>query len=229
MRMTTSNIQDRATEPTRVLLAHPGSSEAGPLGRALEEEFEILVAAADSSHILHAVQAFEPAVVVLDVSRRAFDVVRVLREMRRARIDVGVVIVAADLPDEAVLQAVYLDVAGLVVCPPTAEAVIDCVRQVRAGFLCLDQQTLRRAVKTLGDRLATLREVAGVLTNRELEIVRLVGVGFTNKEIAARLFIEEGTIKVHLHNIFEKLHITDRKKLAAYARAKGLGPEDFPG
>ena len=61
-----------------------------------------------------------------------------------------------------------------------------------------------------------------LLTQREIEIVRLVTAGLTNKEIGARLFVTEGTVKVHLHNIFEKLQVRDRKALAFHAKEKGL-------
>lgn len=218
-----------STEPSRVLLAQAGGPDTDRLRRQLAEDFEVLTSAVDTAEILAAMRIFEPSVIVLDATQRWFPVVRVIKDIRQARAAVGLVVVAADLPDETVLQAIFLDVTGIVIGPAAPAVVSDCVRQVRDGELCLDQAIVRRAVKSLGARLAALREVTAVLTPRELEIVRLVGTGLTNREVAACLLVEEGTIKVHLHNIFYKLQIADRKSLAAYARAKGLGPDDFMG
>jgi DNA-binding NarL/FixJ family response regulator len=71
-------------------------------------------------------------------------------------------------------------------------------------------------------REAGAREIAGILTPREIEIVRMAATGLRNKQIAETLFISEGTVKIHLHNIYEKLGLSDRLELARYARDKGL-------
>jgi DNA-binding NarL/FixJ family response regulator len=124
--------------------------------------------------------------------------------------------------DEDVVAAVTMDVVGLIVDPDGAEKVAECVRQVLAGRLALDQRALRRVIKSLSARLANIEEAVRRLSQRELQIVRLVGFGLSNREIAGRLALAEGTIKVHLHNVFEKLQVRGRKELADYARRRGL-------
>jgi DNA-binding NarL/FixJ family response regulator len=71
-------------------------------------------------------------------------------------------------------------------------------------------------------RLASLREATNVLTPRELEILRLVGRGLSTKEMASMLFVAEGTVKVHLHHMFRKVHVHGRQMLAQYARHIGF-------
>jgi len=66
------------------------------------------------------------------------------------------------------------------------------------------------------------RQVTGILTPQEITIVQMVAKGMRNKEIAEALFITEGTVKVHLHHIYEKLHIDNRLALLRYAQEKGL-------
>jgi DNA-binding NarL/FixJ family response regulator len=192
------------------------------LEEALRPDFEVETQPADLECVFESFAALEIDVVVLEITRAEIDVVRVLTSLRAWSADVTLVVVAADLADDVVLAALRLDVSGLVIDPPSAVMVAHCVRQVRDGHLCLDQRILRRAVKVLAERQIAAREAAKLLTPRELEIVRLVGRGLTNKEIATALFVAEGTIKVHVHNIFDKLGLRSRKELAAFAKEKGL-------
>jgi DNA-binding NarL/FixJ family response regulator len=79
-----------------------------------------------------------------------------------------------------------------------------------------------RALEKMLKREAGAREMAAILTPREIEIVRMVAGGLRNKEIAQKLFISEGTVKIHLHNIYEKLGVDGRLALVVYAQDKGL-------
>ena len=86
----------------------------------------------------------------------------------------------------------------------------------------LETRSVGLALERLLKREAGTRQISELLTPREIEIVRMVVGGLRNKEIADRLYISEGTIKVHLHNIYEKLKVNSRLQLARYARDKGL-------
>jgi DNA-binding NarL/FixJ family response regulator len=86
----------------------------------------------------------------------------------------------------------------------------------------LGQRAAGQALAGLLRRDAAGRELAAVLTQREIEIVRMVAGGLRNKEIARRLSIGEGTVKTHLHNIFEKLEVGSRLELTLLAQRKGL-------
>jgi len=101
---------------------------------------------------------------------------------------------------------------------------IDCVRDVHRGERRVDVEALARAAadgarprssQSTGERLPAL-------TPRETEIVRLVAQGLRNKELAQRLSITEGTVKIHLHNIYDKLGVDGRLELVLSAQQKGL-------
>jgi len=99
---------------------------------------------------------------------------------------------------------------------------VQCVRKVHAGEQWLERSSIGRALDRLLQREAGAREIAGVLTTREIEIVRMVARGLRNKAIADRLGFSEGTVKTHLRNIYKKLCVDARVALTLYAQQKGL-------
>src|SRR5438128_12307092 len=98
----------------------------------------------------------------------------------------------------------------------------ECVRTVHAGGDWLEKQSVRLALDKLLRREAGTRETGRILTPREIEIVRTVAGGLRNKEIAAKLHVNEGTVKLHLHHIYKKLGVDSRVALTLYAQGRGL-------
>jgi LuxR family transcriptional regulator of csgAB operon len=93
---------------------------------------------------------------------------------------------------------------------------------VHAGELWLDQRTVSNALEKLLQREAGRQAARSVLTTREVEIVKQVALGQRNMEVARRLFISEGTVKMHLYNIYKKLDLDSRSKLTRYAQEKRI-------
>jgi two-component system, NarL family, nitrate/nitrite response regulator NarL len=99
---------------------------------------------------------------------------------------------------------------------------VQCVRKVHGGEQWLEKRSVGRLLEKLLQRETAARQLALDLTPREIEIVRLVARGLRNKTIAERLSVKEGTVKIHLHNIYEKLHVDGRLELTLYAQNKGF-------
>src|SRR5262249_32141969 len=97
-----------------------------------------------------------------------------------------------------------------------------CVRQVNAGKKWFAETASRRALEKMVRREGAAREASRVLSPRQIEILRMVANGLGNKEIGKKLFISEGTVKVHLHAIYEQLQLRSRLALSLHARDKGL-------
>jgi DNA-binding NarL/FixJ family response regulator len=93
---------------------------------------------------------------------------------------------------------------------------------VFGGEKWLETHSIARAMDRMVRRDTELRRLSQLLTPRELEIVRLAAEGLRNKEIAERLTITEGTVKIHLHNIYEKLDVSGRSQLILYATRERL-------
>ena len=115
-----------------------------------------------------------------------------------------------------------LGVHGIVLKEASPETLFDAVRRVHRGELWLDPDTMSRALEAVARREAGAREATRMLTPRELEIVRMIVQGLRNKAIAERLAISEGTVKLHLHNVYEKLGVDGRLSLMVYAQQNGV-------
>src|SRR5262245_43348589 len=99
---------------------------------------------------------------------------------------------------------------------------LQCIHKVQAGEQWVEKQSAARALDRLLQREASDREVSRLLTPRELEIVRMVAQGLRTGAIAGRLNVAEGTVKTHLHNIYDKLKLDGRVALTLFARDKGI-------
>ena len=124
--------------------------------------------------------------------------------------------------DDEVMEAVKLGVRGIVLKESSPEVLVDCVRRVYRGEQWLERETVTRALQRVLNRDGVERDAGESLTPREIEIVRMVAQGMRNKVIAERLSISEGTVKVHLHNVYEKLGVDGRLELVLSAQQKGL-------
>jgi DNA-binding NarL/FixJ family response regulator len=144
------------------------------------------------------------------------------RELQREKAPTRVVLLAAELDEQDVLEALRLGVRGMVLKELAPQMLLQCVRKVFAGEQWLEKQAVGRALDILLRREAGEREAANLLTPRELEMVHMVTRGLRNKEMSERLAISEGTVKIHLHNIYRKLKVDNRVELILYAQAKKL-------
>lgn len=187
-----------------------------------QADFEVVATCADAGTTIDAVRERRPDVLVLDLrmpGRGGLDVLRALeREGERCR----TVLLTAAITDAEVLEAVRLGATGLVLKESPPDTLLACIRRVHEGGEWIDRDTASRAVRGVIEREDATREATEALTPRELEIVRMVAQGRRNKIIAERLSISEGTVKVHLHNIYEKLGVGGRLELVLCAQQKGL-------
>ena len=188
----------------------------------LEPDFRVVARCVNGEECLVAVRRHQPDVLVLDLRMPRKDGLAVLRELHREKHPAKVVLLAAALEEEEVLEALRLGVRGMVLKELAPQMVVQCVRKVHAGEQWLEKQAFGRALETLLRREAGEREAGSVLTPRELEMVGMVARGLRNKEMSERMNISEGTVKIHLHHIYRKLKVENRVDLILYAQSKHL-------
>lgn len=211
--------------PIRLILVDDHAIVLNGLKRLFESQadFDVIACCHDGDEALAAVGKRPCDVLVLDLrmpGRTGFDVLRALSA--KGTPVCKVVLLTAVVDDDEVVEAVRLGAHGIVLKESSPETLIECVKRVYHGEQWIDRDTMARALGRVIHRESSAREVAAALTPREIDIVRMIGQGLRNKAIAGRLSIAEGTVKIHLHNIYAKLGIDGRLELMLYAEAKDL-------
>jgi DNA-binding NarL/FixJ family response regulator len=212
-------------DPTiRVTLADDHPLVLNGLYHLLREypDFEVLDRCTSGAEALTAVKRQRPDILVLDLQMPGIDGLAVARELTAAGDAPPIVLLTAHLHEDQLIEALHLGVRGFVLKEMTTKLLVECLRRVHAGGQWLEKDSANRAMAKLVRREARGREVATLLTPREIEVVRMVAKGSTNKEIASKLCIADGTVKIHLHNIYEKLKINRRAELVRFADEYGL-------
>jgi DNA-binding NarL/FixJ family response regulator len=189
---------------------------------ARQQGFSIVASCRTAAEALAAVRAHDPDVLVLDVRMPDMGGLDALAELVTSPARCRVVLLTASISDADAAEAIRLGAMGLVLKESSAESLVECVRRVAAGEQWIDRATMGRAFDSMIRGESAASDLSRVLTPREIDIVRLVAEGLRNRFIAERLGITEGTVKLHLHNIYEKLHVGGRLELLVHARSSGL-------
>jgi len=184
--------------------------------------FKVLSRCTTAGEALRAVQRHHPDVLLLDFHIRG-GALPLLRQMAAEELGTRVVLLADSLGTDEVLEVTRLGVRGIFLKSMAGPMLLQCVRKVHGGATWIEKLSVGRALDTLfqqtkGDRRDALR-----LTRRELEILQMVAAGQPNREIAGKLGVREGTIKAHLHHVYEKLGVKGRLQLVLYVRDQGKG------
>jgi DNA-binding NarL/FixJ family response regulator len=190
----------------------------------LEQDFQVLARCINGEEALAAVRQHNPDILVVDlhIPGPGGDGLEILRALRREKLPTKAVMLAAALEEDEIVEALRLGVRGVVLKELAPQALVECIRKVYAGEQWIDKQLSNLALESLLRRETAGRARSGVLSPRETEIVRMVAGGLGNKELAERLGVSEGTIKIHLHNIYKKLKVHSRLELVLHAQSNKL-------
>lgn len=212
------------TSPIRVILADDHAIVLSGLQRLFESQpdFTVVECCRDAEQALAAVRARAADVLVLDLRMPGRSGLDALRELSEAQPTCRTVLLTAAITDDEVIEAVRLGAQGMVLKESDPETLLECVRKVHAGQQWIDHETMSRAFGRAVQRETATRRAARILTPRETEIVQMVAQGLRNKAIGERLSISEGTVKIHLHNIYEKVKVEGRLELVLWAQQHGL-------
>lgn len=174
--------------------------------------------AADGNEAIEQTLALDPDVVLMDVRMPEMDGVDAVAVLHRRAPACKVVMLTTFDDEEYVVRALRAGAAGYLLKDLPAAKLAEAVRLAHAGVTQLDQA----AAAHVAAALTTRPTPTDALTARETEVLRLIAAGATNREIAARLYLSEGTVKNHISRILGRLGLRDRTQAAIYARDHNL-------
>ena len=188
--------------------------------------FDVVGECADGGEVMAAVDAVAPDVVLMDVRMPFVDGVQATLQLKRRESSPPVLALTTFDDDQALAGMLRAGASGFVLKGVPAEDLQRAVRAVAQGGAWLDPAVTARVLAIY--RAAPAADQAGrdedldTLTSRELEVLTLIGRGKTNGEIAAELFVSEGTVKTHINHLFTKLRLRDRAAAVVFAFDHGL-------
>ena len=210
----------------RVAISDPQSIFRDGMRRLLSDEpdFEIVTEASSPSLLLSSFSVTRPDVALISISSDGDSSSSVFATMQSSYPDIKVIVLSSGNDQDEFVKNIRLGARGIVQKSTSGSMLIKAIRKVQDGEFWLDRSTTAEVVRHFAERKAETaaepRPVEGrlpSLSRREREIVNLVTHGLRNKELAERLSISEQTVKNHMHNIFDKLGVSDRLELALYA------------
>jgi DNA-binding NarL/FixJ family response regulator len=206
----------------RVLLVDDQELVRAGLRGILRTEFgfDVVGECADGAGVIAAVQALAPDIVLMDVRMPVVDGVRATRELRGRDGSPPVLALTTFDDDEVLAGVLRAGASGFILKGVPAEDLQRAVRVVAGGGAWLDPAVTGRVLaiyRTAAPAPASPEAGLGALTIREREVLALIGQGKTNAEIAAGLYVGEGTVKTHINHVFTKLQLRDRAAAVVYA------------
>jgi DNA-binding NarL/FixJ family response regulator len=206
-----------------VLIADDQTLFRAGLGRLLNEDsrVEVVGQALDGADAVKQALKLKPDVVLMDLKMPGVDGIEATRQITEADPTIKVLILTTFETDSNVIQALKAGASGYVLKDSSPDAIASSVVAVMSGERVMAGAVANRVLQMLTGA-TTPKEFYDGLTNREIEILKLLANGMANKQIAYRLKISEKTVRNHVSNTYEKLGIYDRSQAVLYAVRKGL-------
>jgi len=185
-----------------------------------ERDFTVVARCVDGASCIDAIRTFVPDIGILDIAMPDIPGQQILAVANAANLPTRLVFFTASVEDRNLMMLAAAGACDVISKDAGPEDLVQTLRQI-AGRPRMPNEAVYRAQSAMPDKTLTL-------TERERQIMRLVAEGLSNKEIGRRLHISDGTIKVHLHHVFQKLEISNRTVLAALAISQSENADRSP-
>jgi RNA polymerase sigma factor (sigma-70 family) len=195
---------------------------------SLESDIVVVGEAADGRQAIELAQRLSPDIVLLDVRMPHMDGLQALRRIKAIAPQVSVIMVTLYDDPNYLLEAVSAGAAGYILKDATRQELIRAVRLIAEGGAIIAPTMMPDLLRQMERLMATQGSplladaLQDTLTEREIEVLRLIAEGCTNQQIAEMLIISPTTVKTHVQNILQKLNVSDRTQAAVYAVRSGL-------
>jgi len=180
---------------------------------------KVVAACPDGLSAMDAIRKLTPDVAVIDIAMPSFPGLEILARVIADESKTKIVFLTVSIADDQILASIAHGAKAIMFKDSAPEDLIDCVRTVAGGGTWFPPDLIDAALERETGRRVRIERIRKNLTIRELEIMRLVSEGLSNKQIARRVSLAEGTVKIHLHNIYQKVGVANRTALTAFALA----------
>lgn len=189
---------------------------------ATERDIRVIGEACDGLEAVRQAEALSPDIVLMDLVMPNLDGIEATRQITASLPRTRVLVLTSFAADEKVFPAIKAGALGYLLKDSGPEELIQAIRNVYRGQSSLEPSIARKVLLELSHPPTKQSLTSELLTERELEVLRLVAKGCCNKEIAARLSVSELTVRTHVSKILSKLHLASRTQAALYALQKGI-------
>lgn len=183
----------------------------------MEEELRVVGEASDGNEAITKALALEPDMILLDLNMKGLSGIETLAEMRKRSIDARIVVFTVSDDQKDVTAALREGADGYLLKDSEPEELLPAIKQAAMGQQVFSPQLAQVMAAALTDKSEHAADVVASMTPRELDILKLVAQGQTNKMVARELSISEATVKVHVKNLLRKLSLRSRVEAALWA------------
>lgn len=183
----------------------------------LDDEIDIVGEACDGRQAVDLARELQPDVILMDLLMPELDGIQAITILRREMPDTEIIALTSVLEDSSVIGAVRAGAVGYLLKDTEADELVRAIKAAAQGQVQLSPQAAARLMREV-----RMPDSPETLTEREVEVLRQLALGYSNKEIAQHLSIGEKTVKTHVSNILSKLNVASRTQAALYAVRLGL-------
>jgi len=216
---------------TRLVIAdrHPVVLQGLTSVLGAQNGLKIVACCSDGLSCIEAIRSLVPDIAILDISMPGLTGLEILTIANSEGLSTRLVFFTASVQDRELVMSAAAGAYGVILKDVALEILVQSLQQVACGHRLLPSSAQAVPREREQRKIAIAENVLTVLTDRERQIMALVSEGLSNKEIGRRLNIACGTIKVHLHHVYQKLEISNRTVLAAFAISHNDGAGVLPG
>ena len=188
----------------------------------LKPDMVVVGEAADGDEALDLARRLEPDVVLMDMVMPRLNGLQAIQRLKQENNPARILVLTSFAEDELIFPAIKAGALGYLLKDSSPQQLITAIREVHSGQSSLHPTIARKLIGELTEAPAGKQQAGDVLTSREVDVLKLVARGYSNREIAEKLVINSRTVGKHVSNILDKLHLTNRTQAALYALREGL-------
>ena len=186
------------------------------------EEFEIIGEAENGEQVIQLARELKPEIILMDISMPVVSGLDATKVIKSENPDIKIIILTVSSDDQDLFDAIRYGASGYLQKNVVTDQLCEALIQISNGEAVIPQAFIGKILQEFSRNVTPADKQPETLSPRELEVLGYVAKGMSNKEIAKELFLSENTVKIHLRNILDKLHLNNRVQATAYAIRKGL-------